>query len=238
MPQLSSTKVDYDLDAITSSTLAAFDAAQLLAKSINDAYFEPLRIISETINQAYLEPMRRIGESFETYNTQIAKTIAAACVIDKSIWKNILTPPTTNLSSIFENAEIIEAEVNETSPVQTMPTRLPALHTQYQQVFENFDMAITVEGRFYFNGTVLKNLSTNSRHGQFLKFLLVNESNYVTDEFLLETFDPPDPAKGIGYIRDDLKRNLAKEGIGIDIYRNRDITNKGYRLTKIAKLSN
>lgn len=238
MPKLSSTKIDYDLDALPTSSLAAFDAAQLLAKSLNDAYFEPLRIISETINQAYLEPIRRLGEAFETYNTQVAKTIAAACAIDQRIWKNLLTPPTTNLASIFENAEIIEAEVNEISPVQTIPITLPALQVQYQQVFENFNMAISIEGRFYFNGTVLKNLSTNSRHGQFLKFLLVNESNYVTDEFLLETFDPPDPAKGLGYIRDDLKRNLAKEGIGIEIYRNRDITNKGYKLLKIAKLSN
>jgi hypothetical protein len=238
MPELSSSKIDYDLDAIPSSTLATFDAAQLIAKTINDAYVEPFRIISESINQAYLEPMRRIGEVFEIYNTQIAKTIAAVCAIDNSIWKNILTPPATNLSSIFEAAEIIEADVNEVSPAQAIPTSLPAVRVQYQQVFENFNMAITIEGRFYFEGKILQNLTTNSKHGQFLKILLTSEQNYVTDEFLIELFGFPDPAKGIGYIRDDLKKYLSREGIRIVLYRNRDRLNKGYKLIRISKLSN
>lgn len=238
MPQLSSTKIDLDLDKLPTASLAAFDAAQLLAKSLNDAYFEPLKIFTESLNQVYIEPMLQIGKAFETYNTQIAKTVAAACTIDKDLWKNLFTPPAMNLSRIFESAEIVESELSEINSVQSIPASFPAVQTQYLRVFENFNMAISIEGRFYFNDSILKNLSTNSRHGQFLKFLLENEANYVTDDYLLGIFNPPDPAKGIGYIRDDLRRNLAKEGIGIDIYRNRDITNKGYKLLKIAKLSN
>ncbi len=238
MPELSSKKIDYDLDAIPPSTLAAFDTVQLLAKSLNDAYFEPIRIISESINQAYLEPMRQLGKAFESYNTQIAKTIAAACAIDKSLWKNILTPPTTNLASIFENSEIIEAEINQVNAVQPISTSLPAVRNQYLEVFEDFNMAISIEGRFFFNGTILEKLSTNSRHGQFLKILLTSEQNYVTDDFLIKVFNFPDPVKGIGYIRDDLKKYLLREGIKIELYRNRDKMNKGYKLLRIAKLSN
>ncbi|HRN70500.1 MAG TPA: hypothetical protein PLS49_04920 [Candidatus Woesebacteria bacterium] len=238
MPELSSTKTDYDLDALPPSTLAAFDSVQLLAKTLNDAYFEPIRIFSESLNQVYLEPMRQLGKTFEAYNTQIAKVIATAVTIDRNLWKNTFTPPTINASSIFGDINVIDSEVEEVSSVQSIPASLPAVRTQYLKVYEDFNMAISIEGRFYFNGMILNNLSTNSRHGQFLKFLLENEANYVTDEFLLAIFNPPDPDKGIGYIRDDLKRNLAKEGIRIDIYRNRDITNKGYKLIKIAKLSN
>lgn len=238
MPQLPSTKIDYDLDTLPASSLAAFDAVQLLAKTLNDAYFEPIRIFSESLNQVYLEPMRQLGKAFEVYNTEIAKVIATAVTIDRNLWKNAFTPPTINASSIFRDINVMDSEVEEVNSVQSIPASLPTVQTQYLRIFDDFNMAISIEGRFYFNGKILKNLSTNSRHGQFLKFLLENEANYVADRFLLEIFNPPDPDKGIGYIRDDLKRNLAKEGIGIDIYRNRDITNKGYRLTKIAKLSN
>lgn len=243
MPQLTTTKVDLDLDIIPSSSLVAIEAAQLMAERINEIYIEPARIISERINEIYLEPMRQLGKALEIYNTQIIKSLAAACAIDKSVWKNLFTPATPfKASSIFGNMDVVEAEVVTTKEIQALNTSLPAVQslarTRYTEVFEDFNMSLTIEGRFYYDGMLLQFISTNSKHGQLLKFLLENDDNYVTDAYLQGVFHPPDPDKGLGYVRDDLKRCLAKEGLTIEIYRNRDITNKGYKLVRLSRFSN
>lgn len=236
MPTLSSKPITFELlePQFPSSTLTAINAAQEFTKRINDIYVEPMRILSERINEVYFEPMRQLSKTLEIYNSQIIKIVSIASAIDNSIWKSMIIPQPRTL-----DADIIEAEIEEIKPIQTISSAVPLLGAGTQtKYYENFSIALTIEGRFYYSNTLITSISTNSKHGQLLKFLLEDENNYVTDDFLFEIFKPPDIDKGLGYIRDDLKRYLAKEGLRIELYRNRDKTNRGYKLIKVSRLAN
>lgn len=98
----------------------------------------------------------------------------------------------------------------------------------------NMDLELTIEGRFRYQGHLLRTITTNSKHGKLLKLLLTKENNYVTDDEICETLDVSD-YRGIGYLRSDLKSALKEAGLQVTLYRE---NKKGYRLLEVAMLPN
>lgn len=114
----------------------------------------------------------------------------------------------------------------------------PASYVQEAEIVrvgEITDLSISVEGRFFFESQLVDTISTNSKHGRFLKLLLTDDENYVSDTEAVRELDLMDPMKGIGYVRRDLKDALSDSGLQIDLYREKG---KGYRLLGISKLPN
>ena len=68
-----------------------------------------------------------------------------------------------------------------------------------------------------------------------MELLLKNSENYISDADAISKLKVIDQDKGLSYIRNDLIESLAKNGLQINLYRQRKT---GYRLLGIKKISN
>lgn len=208
---------------------------------IADAFAESFRQMRETIILSFVGPLRRMNE-------QLRPIIAEATVVQlKMIKFTSLSHPVYPFNNTVDGefGETKEVDVPNSDMRETALIPRPAVTTtsietfraknSYVAVFEDFNMAETIEGRFYYENILLEHISANSKHGQFLKLLLEAKENYIADVFALSQLNPSDLEKGLGYIKDDLAKYLAKDGLDIKLYRARK---KGYKLLRISRPSN
>lgn len=231
-----------------------------MASLIAEIYTEPICQMQKSMDLMF-EPMRRMQESFHKSFfaiTKLAESVALMAETRKEIashFNSVLKADFTKFASIgFPPSQIIEAGIEEDFNTQSLILPSPQLqeHTsaieltppaqrrlKKQNIFRGtdygFGITLTIEGRFLFKDKLIKNFSTNSKHGKFLEMLLKAPNNYVLDSDAIAKLEVVDPDKGLGYIRNDLKESFAKNGIQINLYRQRK---KGYRLLGTKKMSN
>lgn len=115
----------------------------------------------------------------------------------------------------------------------------PTVSIQEAEIVESeydlSNLSISMGGVFLFNGEHINTISTNSKHGRFLKMLLDSEDNYVSDKYAIRELDLVDEEKGIGYLRRDLKRDLLRSNIEIKLHRQ---TKRGYSLVSVKRILN
>ena len=68
-----------------------------------------------------------------------------------------------------------------------------------------------------------------------MELLLKNSENYISDADAISKLKVIDQDKGLSYIRNDLIESLAKNGLQINLYRQKKT---GYRLLGVKKISN
>ena len=116
---------------------------------------------------------------------------------------------------------------------------ITAVEIQEAEIVEEnntlLDITISIEGRFFIKGQLINTISTNSKHGKFLKLLINNNQNYVSDREVSEKIGVMDEEKGIGYLRRDLLDALNKFGLYVNLYREKQ---RGYRLLEVSRLPN
>lgn len=187
---------------------------------------EPLRLVQQMLDSS---PLLKMMQEIQETNKRMVELMTIRPVIPYFRQGNVV------------DREVVEKKVATLAISTTLiphQVSLPAIRQtkiNYCDIFEDFHMAVTIEGRFYYENGLLDHISTNAKHGKFLLLLLKAADNYVTDTFALSELKPSDLEKGLGYIRDDMVKYLSKEGLEVKLYRQRK---QGYRLLKISKFSN
>ena len=222
------------------------------------AYAESFKQIQERINYLVIAPMIQMQESINLMFEPIRKMQESLNITAKLVELvsfNANTQLKENLS-VFSMvgilpSKIIDADIEE-QPLEThvlLPTqsisqiqltppqdvRVTTRKSFLSGTDYAFGISITIEGRFVFKGRMLRNFSTSSKHGKFLELLLKNSENYISDADAISKLKVIDQDKGLSYIRNDLIESLAKNGLQINLYRQRKT---GYRLLGIKKISN
>lgn len=192
MPQLTTTKVDLDLDIIPPSSLVAIEAAQLMAERINDVYIEPARILSEKLNVLYLEPYRQLGKSLgrivEVHNLALGKMFAAESSLSKIFSGSLFNfPPPTPFKAaslgIFE--PVTEGEIVEPRKVETalLPAAIPVPTPRSKMGLRHIS-----GGNFSYKRKTLLGLSLRNREGQLMELMFENPDLFVSDQTINEKF--------------------------------------------------
>lgn len=204
--------------------LIAADANRALA-----SLADPLRLYGQKMQDS----LQTIRPQIEILSFELKKTAEKFNVIKPMLSSSLFLPP--QRYSQFPN--LIPLMDSQGIELIDEPLKVRRKHKapKFTRYFEEFCIGMTKEGRFYYKNKLLKNISTNSKQGKFLKLLLEMDNNYITDVVAIDTLQPPDLDKGLGYIRDDLIKCLAKDSLNIDIYRNRK---HGFKLLKITKVKN
>lgn len=134
-------------------------------------------------------------------------------------------------SNLFDNAIPF-------TPLAIPHKRLPPVYEAELVEYKpepKFGLEVTIEGRFIYEGQVLRSISTNSKHGKFLKMFLNNEDNYVSDKEVKEDIGVVDEDRGVNFIKKDLVKYLRKDDLEAKLYRQRK---EGYKLLAVSKILN
>jgi len=212
MPKLNSTPLTDS--QIKSISLVSQEASLYLVRMA-----EPLRLASETL-----------VKSFSSGLSLQVKTITEQL---RRITPPLFTDIFPQVSYFPQIMDIGDEEIMTTKPQRIAKRKKK--NAEFHIYDEKFSIGITAEGTFYYRNRLISHVSISSKHGKLFKLLIEAENNYVDDVTLLKILCPQDPDKGLGYIREDLIRYLAKDHLEINIYRNRK---QGYKLRKITKARN
>jgi len=213
---------------------------QLIAKDISVQIQPYIGMVAETFGRfkkinlgpilAMQENMRKLAKSF-AIPIGLIETFKE---IGESQKRMVLM-----LSSVASSSLAVQLPDIVYSPPTKPETYYPPTYEVFEEVEEikgrAFGVNVTIEGRFIYKNRMLRSISTNSKHGKFFKMLLTNEDNYVTDQEVKENIGVADDDKGIGYIRKDLAKYLRKDGIQVELYRQRG---EGYKLMAVKRLLN
>lgn len=193
------------LDNFSKFLVPSFDIMKILQKQMTVDFspiFEAQKIIKEHIASVFVFSIADMFKGFARQQSKMFEmlklNLIQAVHLDILDDLNLYTPQVVTKRDIFSttyDAEIVEDGSNIA-----------------------FGLEVTTEGRFIFEGHVLKSISTNSKHGKLLKMLLINEDNYVTDEVACKVLDV-DGYRGLGYLRRDLKKALKESGLQVNLYR-------------------
>jgi len=102
--------------------------------------------------------------------------------------------------------------------------------TLIEPTLDKFGFSLLIDGRFSYKGQVLRRISRDSKHGKLFAQFLTMPLHYVSDDWIKSELGAADPIKGVGYIVDDMKAFLKKDGIDVILYRQRK---HGYTLEAI-----
>ncbi len=194
-------------------------------------FFDNLTAINKQM-EPLMESIRKMNEStlfviqksFEDIDKNIGQIFAVQMKLVN--FANIFIRPS------FPPSQIVDVEPTEITPSLLPTSRVLAIVGK----FENFNIGISIEGKFYYGEKQIIGLTLGSNHGKFLKMLLESDFNYVSDEYALSILNPSDKEKGIGFIRDDLIKVLRnKNTLNVQLFRDRK---QGYRLISIQPLTN
>lgn len=169
----------------------------------------------EQIRQAQLNMVKQYNQIIEMALTstllQLTKSISAS---QEVLAKNLLRAINPLALVKYPEAEDVEAEIVEDNNL--------------------FKLSTSIEGRFYWENSLIETITTDSKHGKLLKMLFEADNNYVTDEEIANRLDVSKD-RGVGYVRRDMKSALEESGLKADLYREK---RTGYRLLGIKKLPN
>lgn len=188
----------------------------------------------------FKEQINRLNKSFrdcpQNYKEQIDS-------VDKQIIKITEELDTIDIDSIKErlskkNIDVFREETNKNFNIlrEELKKDLDNLKEKAKKLkFDetNFGLEVLDSGNFKYKRKFLK-ISTDSNSGKFLKHILEDKNDFISDEYCQHEFNCP-TVKEITYIIRDLNKTyLSKDNLKAKLRRCRDA--KGYILEGIVEL--
>ncbi len=176
---------------------------------------------------------------------------SALPVIQEAALKNLLGPITAmneyvtrSLKPILEFQKMFILQL-PTFPVPlnfsssiTVEERNDAYEGEFKRIYRrhpNFWLEETSDGRFKYKGRFIGKISVGSKVGKFLRLLIDEDNNFVSDNEVRNEIELADNIKGIGFIKNDLIKAFKNDGIEIKFLRVRNIGNK---IVKVSRSTN
>jgi hypothetical protein len=184
----------------------------------------------------YPNPMMNFSLGLNNQLMEMQNAVAQQCV---EAIRSALTPSFAEFAKSLREMQISMAKSLMLAINPLAINFEPATYIQEAEVIDGTsalgDIALTVEGQFLFQRSLIHTMSAGSKHGKFLKMMLTFENNFVSDNDFRSQIDLADEEKGIGYVRRDLKKYLRLAGLEANILRVRKF---GHKLISIRRIAN